>query len=133
NKLKQNCGRKCHPVFGATSLANLTCILNAKYRYIDYVYVCIVISGHVRSIADNNSILLLIINVLLIETLSPHYATMNLFKRLIFVTSFLSFILFAGSVELTFELPDNAKECFYQEIEKNTLLYLLPYFTSFIS
>ncbi|KAH0552152.1 transmembrane emp24 domain-containing protein 7-like [Cotesia glomerata] len=45
---------------------------------------------------------------------------MNLSKRLIFVTSFLSFILFAGSVELTFELPDNAKECFYQEIEKNT-------------
>ncbi|XP_046734625.1 transmembrane emp24 domain-containing protein 7-like [Diprion similis] len=25
----------------------------------------------------------------------------------------------AGSVELTFELPDNAKECFYQDIEKN--------------
>lgn len=25
----------------------------------------------------------------------------------------------ATAVELTFELPDNAKECFYQEIEKN--------------
>lgn len=24
------------------------------------------------------------------------------------------------SVELTFELPDSAVECFYQEIEKNT-------------
>lgn len=23
------------------------------------------------------------------------------------------------TVELTFELPDNAKECFYQDIEKN--------------
>lgn len=27
--------------------------------------------------------------------------------------------LVAGGVELTFELPDNAKQCFYQEIEKN--------------
>lgn len=28
-------------------------------------------------------------------------------------------LLFTGGVELTFELADNAKECFYQEIEKN--------------
>lgn len=28
--------------------------------------------------------------------------------------------LFAKSVELTFELPDSAVECFYQEIEINT-------------
>lgn len=27
--------------------------------------------------------------------------------------------LVAGGVELTFELPDNAKQCFYQEIDKN--------------
>lgn len=39
-------------------------------------------------------------------------------KCFIFV-SFLGSILRVGSVELTFELPDNAKECFYQEIEKN--------------
>ena len=26
----------------------------------------------------------------------------------------------AAGVELTFELPDNAKECFYEEIEKGT-------------
>lgn len=26
----------------------------------------------------------------------------------------------AARVELTFELPDNAKECFYEEIEKGT-------------
>jgi emp24/gp25L/p24 family/GOLD len=26
----------------------------------------------------------------------------------------------AEAVELTFELPDNAKECFFQEIDKNT-------------
>ena len=25
-----------------------------------------------------------------------------------------------AAVELTFELPDNAKECFYEEIEKGT-------------
>lgn len=31
----------------------------------------------------------------------------------------LSSFVFAGSVELTFELPDNAKECFYQEMKKN--------------
>lgn len=33
--------------------------------------------------------------------------------------SLLSTFLFTGGVELTFELADNAKECFYQEIEKN--------------
>ena len=26
----------------------------------------------------------------------------------------------ANAVELTFELPDNAKECFFEEIEKGT-------------
>lgn len=33
--------------------------------------------------------------------------------------SLLGTLLIAGGVELTFELADNAKECFYQEIEKN--------------
>ena len=33
----------------------------------------------------------------------------------------ISFILpLTGSVELTFELPDSAKECFYEVIEKGT-------------
>lgn len=35
------------------------------------------------------------------------------------ISSLLSSVLLSGGVELTFELPDNAKECFYQEIEKN--------------
>lgn len=30
-----------------------------------------------------------------------------------------NFIIISESVELTFELPDNAKECFHQEIGKN--------------
>lgn len=37
---------------------------------------------------------------------------------LLFV-SLLAALLLTGGVELTFELADNAKECFYQEIEKN--------------
>lgn len=35
------------------------------------------------------------------------------------LTVLLTYICLSGGVELTFELPDNAKECFYQEIEKN--------------
>lgn len=35
------------------------------------------------------------------------------------LVSLLATLLLAGGVELTFELDDNAKECFYQEIEKN--------------
>lgn len=35
------------------------------------------------------------------------------------VAALLGAVFDAGSVELTFELPDNAKECFHQEIEKN--------------
>lgn len=31
----------------------------------------------------------------------------------------LGMVLGSGGVELTFELPDNAKECFFQEIAKN--------------
>ena len=33
-------------------------------------------------------------------------------------------ILRTGGVELTFELPDNAKQCFFQEIEKNVTAML---------
>ncbi|XP_011298821.1 transmembrane emp24 domain-containing protein 7 [Fopius arisanus] len=35
------------------------------------------------------------------------------------VVSLLSSLLLVDCVELTFELPDNAKECFYQDIEAN--------------
>ncbi|XP_053598048.1 transmembrane emp24 domain-containing protein 7 [Microplitis demolitor] len=45
---------------------------------------------------------------------------MNFLPKLISIILLFSLVLFVGSVELTFELPDNAKECFYQEIEKNT-------------
>ncbi|XP_053986249.1 transmembrane emp24 domain-containing protein 7-like [Hylaeus anthracinus] len=42
---------------------------------------------------------------------------------LLFVSLF-GTILRTGGVELTFELPDNAKQCFYQEIEKNATAML---------
>lgn len=35
------------------------------------------------------------------------------------VCVFLQLLDTINSVELTFELPDNSKECFYQEIGKN--------------
>ena len=35
------------------------------------------------------------------------------------VFSLLTSVLLSGGAELTFELPDNAKECFYQVIAKN--------------
>ncbi|XP_015191570.1 PREDICTED: transmembrane emp24 domain-containing protein 7 [Polistes dominula] len=38
---------------------------------------------------------------------------------MLIVTMLFHTILLTGGVELSFELPDNAKECFYQEIEKN--------------
>ncbi|XP_076625583.1 transmembrane emp24 domain-containing protein 7 [Colletes latitarsis] len=42
---------------------------------------------------------------------------------LLFVSLF-GTILQTGGVELTFELPDNAKQCFFQEIEKNATVML---------
>ncbi|KZC07752.1 Transmembrane emp24 domain-containing protein 7, partial [Dufourea novaeangliae] len=42
---------------------------------------------------------------------------------LLFVSLF-STILRTGGVELTFELPDNEKQCFFQEIEKNATAML---------
>lgn len=33
--------------------------------------------------------------------------------------AFLGTILQVSGIELTFELPDNEKQCFYQDIEKN--------------
>jgi protein ERP2 len=35
------------------------------------------------------------------------------------LTVLLIYVYVSGGVELTFELPDNAKECFYQEIQEN--------------
>ncbi|KAK7789712.1 hypothetical protein R5R35_014752 [Gryllus longicercus] len=35
------------------------------------------------------------------------------------LSALLACVYFADGVELTFELPDSAKECFYQEIQKN--------------
>lgn len=37
----------------------------------------------------------------------------------IFLLAFLGRRILVNSVELTFELPDNARECFYEEIKKN--------------
>lgn len=39
--------------------------------------------------------------------------------KLVYLTLFLSLIDYINSVELTFELPDNDKQCYYQDIEKN--------------
>ncbi|KAJ8670554.1 hypothetical protein QAD02_001813 [Eretmocerus hayati] len=46
---------------------------------------------------------------------------MKMYHRLWSLPIFLllGLTLGAGGVELTFELPDNAKECFYQEVDKN--------------
>jgi len=49
---------------------------------------------------------------------------MDYWTTWILVISLLSSVLLSGGVELTFELPDNAKECFYQEIEKNVSVTL---------
>lgn len=37
----------------------------------------------------------------------------------IFLLAFLGRRIIVNSVELTFELPDNARECFFEEIKKN--------------
>lgn len=44
---------------------------------------------------------------------------MNFVARLTSFCTLLQIINTVNSVELTFELPDNSKECFYQEIGKN--------------
>lgn len=44
---------------------------------------------------------------------------MNFVEKLISFCTFLQLFDTINSVELTFELPDNSKECFYQEIGKN--------------
>lgn len=44
---------------------------------------------------------------------------MNFLAKLTSFCTFLQLIDIINSVELTFELPDNSKECFYQDIGKN--------------
>lgn len=46
---------------------------------------------------------------------------MSNFSKFLKYLALFYFLNFAGvfGVELTFELPDNARECFYQEIGKN--------------
>ena len=46
-------------------------------------------------------------------------AAMNL-GRLAALAASLAVVGLASAVELTFELPDNAKECFFEVIEKGT-------------
>lgn len=41
------------------------------------------------------------------------------FRILSYFSIILALIDYINSVELTFELPDNSKECFYEEIGKN--------------
>lgn len=41
------------------------------------------------------------------------------FQILLNISILVSLIDLINSVELTFELPDNDKQCYYQEIEKN--------------
>lgn len=44
---------------------------------------------------------------------------MDYWSTWLLLLSLLLTILLTGGVELTFELPESAKECFYQEIDKN--------------
>lgn len=44
---------------------------------------------------------------------------MKFIAKIISFSTFLKLIDLTNSVELTFELPDNSKECFYQEVGKN--------------
>ena len=45
---------------------------------------------------------------------------MRVYTTSLVLTLFLVLIQYNSAVELTFELPDNAKECFFEEIEAGT-------------
>lgn len=47
------------------------------------------------------------------------FEKMKFIAKIISFSTFLKLIDLINSVELTFELPDNSKECFYQEVGKN--------------
>lgn len=40
--------------------------------------------------------------------------------NILYIYTIFLIVKLANSVELTFELPDNARECFYEEIKQNT-------------
>ncbi|KAK3928136.1 Transmembrane emp24 domain-containing protein 3 [Frankliniella fusca] len=44
---------------------------------------------------------------------------MSCYKFCVFSVVVVCSAIYSGAVELTFELPDNARECFYEEIAKN--------------
>ncbi|KAE8749335.1 hypothetical protein FOCC_FOCC003849 [Frankliniella occidentalis] len=44
---------------------------------------------------------------------------MSCYKLFVFFVVIVCSVISSGAVELTFELPDNARECFYEEIAKN--------------
>jgi hypothetical protein len=63
-------------------------------------------------------------------------ASMDYWSVWTLLTVLLTYVYLSGGVELTFELPDNAKECFYQEIKRNitsTLEFQVSISQSFIS
>lgn len=41
-------------------------------------------------------------------------------RNILYIYTIFLLVKIANSVELTFELPDNARECFYEEIKQNT-------------
>ncbi|XP_048263902.1 transmembrane emp24 domain-containing protein 7 isoform X2 [Bombus terrestris] len=49
---------------------------------------------------------------------------MNYWSICLLLVSLFGTILRTGGVELSFELPDNAKQCFYEEIKQNTTAML---------
>lgn len=49
---------------------------------------------------------------------------MNVRTLLWIVYSIISCLVSVTGVELTFELPDNAKQCFYEDIQQNTTVTL---------
>lgn len=52
-------------------------------------------------------------------------------QQLVILSTIVFLAKFSVCVELTFELPDNAKECFYQDIKKNqsaTLEFQVHYY-----
>ena len=46
-------------------------------------------------------------------------STSSYIKMNLYILSLVLLIKLSSAVELTFELPDNAKECFHEEIEKD--------------
>jgi len=64
-----------------------------------------------------------------------HITSWLLFMSAVVVTIFSNIMLGVSSVELTFELPDNAKECFHENIQKgvSSTFEFQVYFRNFSS